>query len=282
MSFARSSAPFPWLAALLAGLCACTGEPNGPAALLITVSDLPAEALAPGSPLVSLMGGAQPLAVSGPGAGPESFYPSQAIGSCFAREAQELPRGAPHRIVLPGRTDTLAELEANAGIETASFVTDHAFDEEFGFQQGFFQAHDMAWIEINAQAGWLDTAVAGAEQYLAQKLPRPMEDAPFVWLHLDLALIEDPAARGPRLAEYLERLAQSMAPRADHRLILWALPRAATHASSILVSGAGPTDLGSSPITPQELGQRIPTWLNQVISGAIVVPANAGTAASNQ
>jgi hypothetical protein len=140
----------------------------------------------------------------------------------------------------------------------------------------------MAWIEVNAQSGWLDTAVAGAERYLAQKLPRPMEDAPFVWLHLDLALIEDPAFRGARLAEYLERLTAVLAPRADHRLILWATPRAANHASSIVVRGAGPTDLGSGPVTPQELGQRLPSWLDQVIAGSIVRPANAGAAANNQ
>jgi hypothetical protein len=279
---APSPASLPWLASALLCLCACTQPPNGPATLLITVSDLPTEALSSTGPLTSFVEAAQQLAVSGPGVDSAGFYPSLAVGTCFTREPLEVPSGAPGNVVLPGILNTLAELEANAGIETASFVTDHAFDEEFGFQQGFFQAHDMAWIELSASSGWLDTAIASAEVYLAQKLPRPMEDAPFVWLHLDLSLIEDPAGRSAQVADCLERLGRSLAAREDHRLILWALPRNPAHASAVLVRGAAVPDLGSGPLTPLELGQRLPTWLGQVISGTIVRPAGATQSAGKQ
>lgn len=263
----RAPRPLPLLLAL-PWLPGCTAEPNGPALALVTVSDLPAEAGAPEGALWPFLASAARAPLRGSGAGPERFDPAQALAELLVRSPLEPAAGAPGRLVLGPEHQTLFELEANAGLETASFTTDHAYDEEFGFQQGIFQAHDMAWIEINAEASWLATAIEGARVFLAEKLPRPMEDAPCLWLHLDLSLVEDRGQRGASLARALETLGAQLEGRADQRLLLVALPRSAGDLSLAAARGPGLVPGETPALEPAAAGQRLLEWLgHQAVEG---------------
>jgi hypothetical protein len=267
----RALLPIPLLIAL-PWLSGCTEEPNGPAIALVTVSDLPAEAGQAEGPLAPFLSSAARAPLVGPGTGPERFDPAQALGALLSRTALEPASGAPGRLVLGPERQTLFELEANAGLETASFVTDHAFDEEFGFQQGVFQAHDRAWIEINAEASWLATAIEGARLFLAEKLPRPMEDAPCVWLHLDLSLVEARGDRGAQLAQAIELLGAELERRADQRLILVALPRSPGDLSLLAARGPGLAAGESAPLEPAAAGQRLLEWIGHADIGGVARP----------
>lgn len=188
------------VAALLGSLSACTPTPSGPTVLWITVNGLPevpkGATLARGD-----FGVVADLATA-----------------LTARPQSPLP-GEPHDVLIQPDVDTLPEVVSRYGLETAAYLTHDGLREEFGFLQGVLHSSDLPMLMAEAPDGPLRGAIASAFGYLEQKIPRPMEDGAFIWLHLDLELIPDPEARAEFLEATVQHFEQLLARRPDSTLI---------------------------------------------------------------
>lgn len=185
---------------LLAALASCTPTPTGPTLLWVTAGGLPE---VPGG--ISVARGEHGLA---------SDLAAALVGEPIA----PLP-GEPHDVLIPAEANTLCELVSRYGLETAAYLTDAGLREEFGFLQGVLHSSDLPMLMAEASEGPLRGAVSAAYGFLEQKIPRPMEDGAFVWLHLDLELIPDPSARMKFLEETVQYFDDLLARRPDSALV---------------------------------------------------------------
>ncbi len=197
--FARSKAALGFPIGLLT-LAACTPTPTGPTMLWITASGLPAAP--PGVPVTR---------------GPYGLIGD--IATALTGDPVAPLPGEPGDILVPGEKDTLCELVSRYGLETAAFVTDDGLREEFGFLQGVLHSSDLPMLMAEASDGPLRGAISAAYGLLEQKIPRPMEDGAFVWLHLDLELIPDPSVRPSFLEETVRHFEDLLARRPDSALV---------------------------------------------------------------
>lgn len=141
------------------------------------------------------------------------------VASALAGEAIAPLPGEPFEVVVPPDSHTIAERFSRYGMETAAFLSADPLREELGFFQGILHGSDLPLLMAEADQGPLRGAVDGAYTFLEDKLPRPMEDAAFLWLHLDLELIPDPQARGPFFEKTIEHFEDLLARRPDSTLV---------------------------------------------------------------
>ena len=230
-------------------LVACAGDPTGPNAVLVTVSGLPDAALQTTGPLGETLSDftVRPLARGDAGL-------PEVIATALCGEPVAPLLGEPRDVVVPAELDTLPEALVRHGIETAAFLTDERLVEELGFLQGVLHAHDFPLLVAESEDGPLRGAVSGTHRFLVEKLPRPMEDAAFAWLHLDLALIPDPDARAGFLAATLDALRSDLEPDPDAATVVAFVGSAPGQADMVAVRSprVDPGDAGL-PLQPFEL-----------------------------
>lgn len=219
--------PLAPLALLVAGCIA--QEPTGPPIAILTVSTaqpLDVAAVAPDVEAVA----------TAPRDGRGDF---ELLAASFGA-APELIAAGPFP-VLPGAATTLAERATAAGFEAAAFTSGASAREESGLLQGHLHGEDEPLLASRLAAGEASparlarTATDGARAFVEQKLPRPMEDASYVWLHLDLTAVDAPEA------ERLVRDAWSALDGAhgdrEALRVLWLLPTAAGGGSLAATGG---------------------------------------------
>ncbi len=200
-------------------MAGCTPVPTGPTIVLITVGGLPQEQVAdPEGPLADFLSKAWSAKVA-----PGEHGLAADLASALCGKTIEPLSGEPFEVVLPPDVDTLPEVFSRYGLETAAYLTDARLVEELGFFQGSLHGGDLPLLIAEATSGPLRGAVELAHGFLEQKLPRPMEDASFVWLHLDLGLIPEVAARGRFLGATLRNLNEALEVRPDSALALLCL-----------------------------------------------------------
>ena len=197
---ARGLGSLVWVAALI-GLTACTPTPTGPTVLWITASELPQVP--------------EGMAVARGGQGLLADLASALIGE----EVTPLA-GEPRDVIVPPKADTLCEVVARYGLETAAYLTEPGLREEFGFLQGALHSSDLPMLMAESPEGPLRGAVSAAYGFLEQKVPRPMEDGALVWLHLNLALIPDETARADFLSTTVAHFESLLKRRPDSALVL--------------------------------------------------------------
>jgi hypothetical protein len=185
-SFARSRTARRLALALAAtsllGACVLE-EPPGPATVVVTVHPWPAGAPEPASVLDDSR--ALDLALTGDD-------PWTRVADLFAVEPLEAIALDEQR--LPGTVDTLSERLTLEGFETGAFVSGDLFDETSGIFQGFLHL-DESWLREGSGAdGGPAGAALAAAQFVRLKIPRPLEDTAFAWVHLDLEGVADPRA----------------------------------------------------------------------------------------
>lgn len=169
-------------ATALLGACVLE-DPPGPATIVVTVHPWPSNTLAPADVLEG--GRALDLELVGDD-------PWTRAADLFASTPLDAAVRAEHR--LPGTVSTLSERLTLEGFETGAFVSGTDFDETSGIFQGFLHL-DEPWLRAGSGA---DEGPAGAAlaavQLVRLKIPRPLEDTAFAWVHLDLEGVDDPYA----------------------------------------------------------------------------------------
>jgi|GEM_PF-5138946 len=170
----------------LALLPSCVVEaPPGPTTVVVTVHPWPADAPRPGVLLSEGRTDARVASYHLPSSATEPANPWRRAAELFTGE----PVGATVRDEgrLPGSATTLAEVLTAEGFETGAFVSGERFAEASGIFQGFLHL-DEAWLRAHSDAdtGPLGAAFAAA-QFTRLKIPRPLEDTGFAWLHLEFA-----------------------------------------------------------------------------------------------
>ncbi|MEO0649636.1 MAG: hypothetical protein AAFZ65_03015 [Planctomycetota bacterium] len=213
------------LAAALLSACVA-GEPAGPPLVVLSVSGA-------GSPAFSgAMEGARVAFLEADGE--RSTWEHLAA----LATGEEPPRvGAGERAYLPGSTSTLLETVTRAGFETAAFLDGPTLTEESGLLQGAFHLLDGPTLELSTDGPTDSFAADEALAFVGDKLPRPMEDAPAVWVHLNLS------GAGPEEAErkltgLWERFVALLDEHPEALLVGVALPTPSTP-GAVLLRGAG-------------------------------------------
>lgn len=151
-------------------------EPPGPATVVVTVHPWPAAAPRPAELLDEAVAFDLPASPTDPW---------QRVAALFTAARSDAT--APDERRLEGSATTLAETLTAEGFETGAFLSGDTFDETSGILQGFLHL-DEGWLRAHSGA---DTGPAGAAfaaaQFVRLKIPRPLEDTAFAWLHLDLS-----------------------------------------------------------------------------------------------
>lgn len=240
-----------------AALSACVaGEPAGPPFALLTVSGAGSPAFA------EVMDEARVVLVEADGE-----------RTTWALLAALVTGVEPPRVVdgeaarLSGSTTTLFEALTAAGLETAAFLDGENLTEESGLLQGVFQMLDGPTLDL-ATDGPTDTFAADeALAFLGDKLPRPMEDAPAVWVHLDLrqAGSEEAASKASAL---WQRFGELLADRPGALMVAVALPTADLPGAALL---------RGADTAPSASGLPIPILdLAPTLSGLLGLPTPVG------
>ncbi len=225
-----------WISCLL--LSSCVVEPpSGPPAVLITVSGAgsPAAAGAMDDARVALL---------------------DADGSRSAWEllaglltAQEPPPPQEGWLRLPGAATTLVEAIGSTGIETAIFAAGGASTSESGgLLQGALHVLDGPLLEALGGEDPARFAIGEAESFLLSKLPRPMEDAPFVWLHLELGALEPERARAA-VDEAWGRMGAALDGRPESLRVLVVLPTPGFPGAALFAGGRVEPSRSSLPLS---------------------------------
>ncbi|MEZ5977729.1 MAG: hypothetical protein R3F34_05875 [Planctomycetota bacterium] len=175
-------------------LAGCVVEdPPAPTTVVVTVEPWPAGAAAP----AELLGGTA-LAVE-----LDRTDPWAAAATLLGvRPLTEEMRSLRH---VPADVETFPERLMLEGFECGAFLSGDVFDESSGLLQGFLLVDEPFVREAaGADTGARGAAFAG-EQFCAQKIPRPLEDGAFAWIHLDLATTDDARATLEHAVAELER-----------------------------------------------------------------------------
>ncbi|QDU69826.1 hypothetical protein [Engelhardtia mirabilis] len=143
--------------------------------------------------------------------------------------------------LLPGSAATLAERASDAGFETAAYVTGEATREEGGLLQGWFHGYDGPSLESLAPGSAERLAAYLGADFVKSKLPRPMEDASFLWVHLDLTGFDAPAA-AKLAADAWRQLGEASSSRPDAVRVLALLPAGSTSVTLASTAGTPPSD----------------------------------------
>ena len=221
---------------LLAAGCAVE-PPSGPPFVLVTVDGVGSAGLAP------LMDDGRVVQVEA-----DESAPTWALMAALVT-GDEPPAsidGQPPRV--PGAAETLLESATAHGLETAAFLSDTVLTEESGLLQGAFHGYDGPTSTIAAEGDVLAWVEREAIEYIESKLPRPMEDAPAVWIHLDLVGQEIEAARS-RVDELSTRLANQFSELPEAIVAFVALPTATAPSAIVVRGGAVAPSRSSLPLS---------------------------------
>ncbi|MHC4893067.1 MAG: hypothetical protein ACYTFV_06785 [Planctomycetota bacterium] len=213
--------------ALLAALASCVPQaPAGPPVVLITVAGV-------GSPGVLRAmddGRVIPITADETRSGWDLLAALQLGDEPPAPDPSGFQR-------IPGERTTLLEVFTTAGLETAAFLEGPGQTEESGLFQGAFHTLDGPTLALAAEDDAEVMATEEALDFVAGKLPRPNEDAPCVWLHLEhgeLALEEAQA----RFGDVWSRTLDLLGDRPDALIVALALPTETLPAAAVFF-GAG-------------------------------------------
>jgi hypothetical protein len=219
-------------------LCACVAEdPSGPPVLLVTVAGAGSPALANVLP----SGQAWLLEADG------RRSTAELLGALITG-AEPPPLSPAGRLHLPGTALTLAERFSALGFETAGAFADLELDEALGLGQGLLHTSDGPLLASLAPSDPLGAAVAEIAGFVAAKLPRPMEDAPFAWLHLDLRGRTAEEARATFDGAW-GTLAEATVAAPDCVRFALALPTAELPGAVLRVAPGEPGAAGTAPLS---------------------------------
>lgn len=161
---------------LAAPLVGCVVEdPPGPATVVVTVHPWPADAPRPAQLLGDAAAYDLPTGATDPWLRAAELFSAGDLDPLARDEGR-----------LPGSATTLAEVLTAEGFETGAFVSGERFAEGSGIFQGFLHL-DEDWLRAHSglEPGAGAAALAAA-QFVRLKIPRPLEDTGFAWLHLEL------------------------------------------------------------------------------------------------